>query len=109
VIETKLFEVRDADTFIACAALLISGSHAPEASRDEWLASRAGYGEPMVIFGKLGGGHFAYDPHHWIADRTMHVAHKYIRDNWPNLESGAVVDVEFILGYKKKPKETERS
>jgi hypothetical protein len=38
-----------------------------------------------------------YDPYEW-GDRTKYVAHKYIQEEFDNLESCAVVDVQYILG-----------
>lgn len=107
--DTKLFEVRDVATFIPCMAVRISGAHHDDATQDEWLASRAGYGEPCVLFGRLDGGEFNYDNYNWPGGtRTMPVAHEYIIEHWTELRSGAVVDVEFILGMRAEPKESER-
>lgn len=108
--ETKFFEVRDAGTFIPCIAVQISGCHTDDATQDEWLASRAGFGEPRLLFGRLDGGEFNYDYYDWPSGtRTMPVAHEYIIERWTELRSGAVVDVEFILGMRAEPKESERS
>jgi len=38
----------------------------------------------------------------------MTVAHAYIEKNFHNLNSGDVIDVEFILGETDKPKTSER-
>jgi len=48
-----------------------------------------------------------YDPYAW-GDRTFFVAHQYIERNWGSLESGEVLDVEYILGESKTPKVSER-
>ena len=40
--------------------------------------------------------------------RTMPTAHKWIIENWDELEHGQVVDVEFILGIASEPKIAER-
>ena len=38
----------------------------------------------------------------------MQVAHRFVIDNWATIQSGQVVDVEFILGETKQPKCSER-
>ena len=55
-----------------------------------------------------GSDRLAGDPFEWgLNPRTMHVAHKHIVENFDYLESGSVVDVEFILRETKHPKESE--
>lgn len=45
----------------------------------------------------------------WIGEnRTLQVAHKYIIDNWENLISGSVIDVEFVMGLTQKPRLTTK-
>lgn len=106
----KLFEVRDDGTFIP--AIAIKFDNATEAER--YLIARAGYGTlpgaqtRYVIFGRLHDLELTGDIYHWVKDRTMHNAHVYVRDNFDNLESGAVIDVEFILGETDVPKVSER-
>lgn len=109
--EVKLFELRDAGTFIPVIAIK------PD-SRSEvefWLLERAGYGDTQehqrdyVLFGRLDGtSMLVYDPFEWGGSRTMHVAHQYAIDRWNDLVSGEVIDVEFILGLKAEPKESEQ-
>lgn len=72
---------------------------------------RAGYGPeggPYVILFKLAGGRSpaTCDPFDWN-DRTMRAAHQHMIENWNALESGQVVDVEFILGETAGPKRPE--
>lgn len=95
--ETKLFEIRDVATFIPVIAIRISEA-------DGFLARKMGYGKPMVLVIKEPIAH--YDPYDW-GNRTMSQAHMYIQKNWKALESGAVIDVEFILGITAQPKTSE--
>lgn len=89
--KTKLFEIRDRGTFLPAIATELSRF-------DGYLTLRAGYCfSSCILLGRLTGGTFCYDIYDW-EDRTMHTAHEYIRDNWENLESGDVIDVQFILG-----------
>lgn len=97
--KTKLIEVLDRMTFIPALAVEVSGS-------DGYLARRAGYADRCIVFGKLAGGRFSYDPYDH-GDRTMCAAHQYVAENWDALESGAVVDVEFVLGEVERPKRSE--
>jgi len=46
------------------------------------------------------------DPYFW-GDRTFTTAHFYITQEWAQLTSGDVVDVEFILGERTEPKLSE--
>jgi len=108
--QAKTFEVRDRMTFIPALAVKLD----PACERDRYLLARAGYGlspfeqAEYVLLVKVSGDEpkTQHDPHSW-GDRTMRAAHQHIIENWSLLESGAVVDVEFILGEKQAPTESE--
>lgn len=105
--EVKTFEVRDRATFIPCIGIRI-GAFETEGA-DQYLVRRAGYGDPIVLFGRLDGGDFHYDPYEWGGGaRTMQQAHRYVEQCWKNLHSGEVIDVEYILGEKPTRKMSER-
>ena len=104
----KLFELRDRETFVPVLAVLMES----EQDQEAWLLRRAGYG-PMTNLVLMAGigthpDKASYSPYDWGSSRTRQVAHEYITTNWHNLTSGAVIDVEFILGEKDVPKESER-
>lgn len=107
--EAKTFEVRDDGTFIPVLAVRLN----PNTEADRYLLARAGYGRKpeaqvgFVVMWQLNGGHAHYDPNAWDG-RTKRTAHKYITDNWGQLDSGAVIDVEFILDETKESKISER-
>lgn len=62
-----------------------------------------------MLLSKLTSPEAQYDVHAWPGDhRTMPTAHQYIIDNWDNLESGALIDVEHILGLREAPKQSEQ-
>lgn len=107
MIETKLFEVRDRMTFLPVICMRIAASELP--AEEQYLARRAGYAEPLVIMTHLQADHSTavYHGEMW-ADRTRRIAHSYIADRWYDLQSGAVIDVEFILGEVTAPKVSER-
>lgn len=101
----KTFEVRDSATFIPIVAILCQTQ---TNERDDYLMRRAGYGNaPCVLITKLSGGRSEYDAYSW-GDRTMTCAHHYIEKNFNALETGAVVDVEFILNETRQPKISEQ-
>lgn len=108
--KVKLFEVRDAATFLPVMAI-------KPITRDElerFLMARSGFGttsedhaEYVFLF-RLQGGQVNYDIYEWGGSRTMAVAHKYIIENWEKLMSGDLICVEHILGERSEPKTSER-
>jgi len=121
--QVKLFEVRDAATFIPCFGILMSPTpnwsgpvydYGPDGTSNEaetHLLRRAGYGfeYPLVLFGRLEGGETNHDPFNWRGpSRTMPEAHRFITLHWKDLESGTIIDVEYILGETKTSKVSER-
>jgi len=108
---TKTIEVRDKATFIPMIAIRLD----PITRADRYLLARAGYGltpadqEKYVLLARIGGGGgtIHYDPSDWPSARTFQVAHQWIIDHFDEIESGAVVDVEFILGETTAPKVSE--
>lgn len=114
--QVKLFEIRDRMTFIPVVCVRFDWAEEtdafPDAQRpypaERYLIRRCGYGpRPEIIMTKLAGGEVAhYDPHAW-GGRTLNNAHLHISDHWNELESGQVIDVEFILGETTQPKQSE--
>lgn len=104
--QTKTFEVRDDGTFIPAVGTLIEREF--DRSRPDMLLGRAGYGtDRLLLFGKLDGTDFSYDTYGHKSKRTMAVAHAWILSNWDELEDGALICVETILGERDSPKESE--
>jgi hypothetical protein len=103
--ETKVFEIRDAMTFIPALGVRI----APVVGNDahNYLLRHAGYVDPLILLTRLDGGKSCYDPYDW-ADRTWQVAHNYITEHWDNLGDGDVIDVQYILGETPERKVSER-
>ena len=108
----KTFEVRDRATFIPVLAVKLD----PLCEADRFLFGRAGFGTTPDAQGRYvmlcridGGEGFATtDPYSWSGTaRTMTAAHLHIIEQFNNLESGAVVDVEFIAGLTGQPKTSE--
>lgn len=108
---TKTFEIRDITTFIPILAIKL----VPGCERDRYLLDRAGYGETAerqaqyVQLCQINAGHGLshYNPDTWRS-RTLVHAHRYIKDHFDDLESGAVIDVEYILGERNVKKKSEQ-
>lgn len=109
MIETKLFEIRDRMTFIPIVA--VSCRRTTEVTEQEqYLFFRAGYcvNNTCILLLRASGGDVAYcDWTDW-SGRTFPVAHEYITLKWDKLQSGDVIDVEFILGETSEKKQSER-
>jgi hypothetical protein len=111
--KTKLFEIRDRATFLPVIATLLSQ---PDNEAEQYLLRRVGYScrslklLPCVLMGRLSGsGTFANDEYEHSGDtRTLRVAHRYIQKHWEELESGDVIDVEYLLKESTEPKISER-
>ena len=110
---TKLFEIRDSMTLIPALATQLESLTVPE----RWLLGRAGYGLTaeeqsqyiMLTFIEGGAGHACTSPFDWDSGtRTMRIAHQFIIDNWNQLHTGDVVDVEFISGESTEMKLSDR-
>lgn len=108
--EAKTFEIRDRSTFLPVLAVRLE----PGNEQDGYLLDRAGFGPTPERQGEYvqlvriagGEGKSSCDPYDW-GNRSMTTAHQYIIDKWGDLDSGAVVDVEFILGETGAPKVSE--
>ena len=110
--DARTFEIRDAGTFIPVLAVKLR----PASDSDRYLLARAGYGRTpeqqadYVWLAKIDGGvgQSGSDCYDWPGGcRTMQIAHDYIDRHWDELPSGAVVDVEHILGETSEPKRSE--
>lgn len=111
--QCKTFEIRDRGTFIPALAVRLH----PSCERDRYLFGRAGFGPDdstqgeYVALWQLDGGdaQCTSDPYgHNGSQRTFATAHNYIIAHWDELPSGAVVDVQFILGEASQPKRSEQ-
>jgi hypothetical protein len=110
----KVLEVRDALTFIPVIAICVAGKD----DFERYLVAKAGYGltfdeqKEFVLMSPLVGGfsnRIEYDHHKWEDQRTLGNAHKYIREKFWGLQTGEVIDIEFILGEKSEPKKSQRT
>jgi hypothetical protein len=112
--QTKALEIRDIGTFIPVIATLMLATGKREI-QEGYLLRRNGYSQihPSVMICRMGAngakGCASYDPYGWSDSRTMLTAHEWIEKHWDKIESGDVIDVQFILGETAKPKKSERT
>lgn len=111
--EVKTIEIRDSATFIPALAIKLK----PECEEDRYLLARAGYGltpqdqSNYILLLDLNGGEGRYncDPHGWAGPATTwYEAHQWLENNWADISSGDVLDVEHEYGRTPKPKLSER-
>lgn len=109
--KTKTFEVTDQGRCIPVLAVKLE----PGCKKDWYLFRRSGLGglieiqKNWILLTRLTNLDTQYDPYCWDnVHRTMKAAHMYITANFDELESGEVVDVEFIEGEVSQPKISER-
>lgn len=115
----KAFEIRDKGTFIPVVAIqmvprkVFQSPEYVDHEAERYLLRRAGFGfdDPSVILCRMEASgvdrNATYDPYSW-GNGTMTVAHLHIQKNFDSLNSGDVIDVQFILNETQKPKRSER-
>lgn len=108
MIETKIFEVRDRGTFAPVMAVRLTSTIMAEI----YLLRRSGFSistkySPQILLVRMGDSTAEFSEFDWTS-RTLRTAHRHIRENWDQLETGSVVDVEFILGEAPAQKLSER-
>lgn len=97
--ETKLFEVRDRGTFIPVICIKL----VPTNEADRYLLGAAGFSTDLelqssyILYGGLEGLNFEYQSGSH-PNRTRNISHEYIEEHWADLQSGEVIDVEWIKG-----------
>lgn len=112
--KTKFIEIRDSGTCIAALAMkMIAEDDGVSAMTETRFMKRCGFSQeyPAVILMRLDDQKATCDPYDWhslgMGLRTMQTAHDWINQHFDEIESGQVVDVEFILGERDKPKTPE--
>lgn len=102
--EYKYFEVKDRGTFIPVLAYKLIADNVDESY---FLEMAAFYGKTYCIVTKLNNLESNYNAYNWSSS-TMEIAHSYIEQNFKDLVSGDVIDVEYILGKRSTKKEKQR-
>lgn len=110
---SKVLEIRDRGTFIPAIAIRLS----PKDDSERYLLAEAGYGVDPHVQGEYvlliriygGSGFSTSDLLEWPGSaRTMQVAHDFINKTFDKLESGDVIDVQYILGETADKKRSQR-
>lgn len=105
MVEYKNLEVRDRGTLYTVLAFRVI----PDSPNEEAFMKRAGYSSeyPDVFLMTYDPDcRCSYDPYSW-AERTLHEAHRWIRDNFESINNYDVIDVEYLLGESNTKKESE--
>lgn len=111
MMQTKLFEIRDRATCIMALAVKFNADN----DHERWMLSHAGYGyldqdhSEYVLLGSLDGDFKGTTDPYKQDSGTMLIAHQYIRQFWSYLQSGQVIDCQFIRGETDKPVESDRA
>lgn len=115
--QTKMIEIRDSGTCIAAMAIrMVAGAlviSQTELETEHRFLRREGYppdGSAIILM-RLSDQKATVDPYEWPSltrdARTMPQAHNWITQNWNDIESGDVVDVQYILNETTAPKAAE--
>lgn len=104
----KTIEIRDAGTFVPALAIRLD----PTDERDRWLLARAGFGttsdaqrEYILLINLVKDA--PYDAFAHGPARTLGVVHRHLNEHFADVENGAVLDVEFLLGERETAKVSE--
>lgn len=106
----KMLELRDRATFIPVVAVQMSSDD----PKEDYLLRRAGYPagdfRPLILLTRAQGRDQAnHDPYNWEGQgRTWKCAHQYMIEHWNEIQSGDVIDVQFVLGETPTSKLSER-
>lgn len=107
----KMFEVRDRMTYIPVLAIQLD----PTCEQERYMLGRVGFGltamqqREYIVVVKLSDMQAQHDEYEWpVSPRTMRAAHGHIVLKWPELKTGDVIDVEYVLGETAAPKEPEK-
>ena len=100
----KALEIRDEGSCIPMLAIKPLPANDAQAA----VLRRAGFYDfdHYVILVGAHDWEGSYDPYKQRGN-TRHQAHLWIKDHFDELKDGDVVDVEFILGQRPSPKESE--
>lgn len=104
--KSKMFEIRDDGTTITAIAIKTQ----PEDMNEFYHFRRGGWLEDSIILIKTNGEAYCeYDAFSWLKDgtRTMHEAHKYIKEHFDELNNFDVIDIQYILGETDTKKQSD--
>lgn len=108
----KYFEVRDSCTYIPVIAVMLAPTTEDVHIRPQESSLLGACGYPSdstahFLVTRLSDSETHNSPFDW-GSNTMAHAHRYIVKMWKELDSGDVVDVEFIKGISSELKRPQR-
>lgn len=102
--ETKFVALLDRMTCIPCLAMRYTAENIGERA----MFKRHGFGrspdDRYTFFYLPNFGTCSYDPNKLGDDYTAGTCCSYMRDHWEEIESGSVLDAEYLRGEKDEPK-----
>jgi len=102
-LETKLIEIRDRGTTIVAIAMFVKG----KTRHENLMLERLGFWETdYILLLNIDDEKVTYDRWKW-GRPTWEAAHVYLYENWDKIQPGGLIDLEYIRGESKTPKETE--
>jgi hypothetical protein len=110
-VDSKLFELRAPATLIVLMATKLGTTDLSES----YLLSRSGFGRCNSDYNKYvfvypidgGKGYAVTDPYEQNITE-IRIVHQYIKKHYDELETGQVLDYDYIVGNTDKPKISER-
>jgi len=109
--EVKGIEILDTATCIPVLAMRVNPSTITP--REAQMFRRGGFGQMprnadiYTWMMTLSGSLINYDSHNWRNQRTLGGAHRYIEQHWDELNSGDIIDMEYVLGESSAPRGTD--
>jgi hypothetical protein len=107
---TKLFEVRATATNIPIIATKLE----PSNEQEQWLLGHCGYGQhgaeqsQYIMVARLEAPSTATTTEYEEKSHEMQIAHRYLNASFDELESGAVIDINYIEGRVPEPVKSDR-
>lgn len=99
---TKIIEIRDTGTNITALAIKLDGDNFIENTHLKRAGFGSGNGTRFILLTNMENMQSNYDPFKWN-DRTLNNAHRYLVDNFDNIENCGLIDVQFLIGETKNP------
>lgn len=104
---SKFIAVMDRGTRIPLIAFKMS----PDGLKEHVMFCTHGFGvlpHEYTFFYDVNSGKCSYDPYKIGDAYTLTPACKYIHDHWNEIESGSLVDAQYLRGETSEPRDWER-
>lgn len=107
IVDAKMLAVMDRGTHIPLIAFKVS----PNTMKECVMLERHDFGvnpHEHTFFYDISSGTCSHNPYKMEGSYTLTPACKHIRDNWGSINSGDLVDAEYIRGETSEPRIWER-